>query len=149
MTDERQQIHWQDCYKDRHHHACALVEIDRLRAEVQHWKANHDNRVEAARVLIERNDLPFDRVPAYKHYLHLQEDVAALRAENESLRKVLTIARDTLVEVLAAERFSSRPPETVMLAELKLDRIRKRKASKLADDTIAMLNSTIDAAIRE
>lgn len=87
MTDERQQTHWQDCYKDRHHHACALVEIDRLRAEVQHWKANHDNRVEAARVLIERNDLPFDRVPAYKHYLHLQEDVAALRAENESLRK--------------------------------------------------------------
>ena len=28
-----QQTHWQDCYKYRHHHACALVEIDRLRAE--------------------------------------------------------------------------------------------------------------------
>lgn len=76
----------------------AAREIERLRAEVQHWKANHDNRVEAARVLIERNDLPFDRVPAYKHYLHLQEDVAALRAENESLRKVFDAA-ENLVKV--------------------------------------------------
>lgn len=76
----------------------AADEIERLRAEVKHWKANHDNRVEAARVLIERNDLPFDRVPAYKHYLHLQEDVAALRAENESLRKVFDAA-ENLVKV--------------------------------------------------
>lgn len=73
-------------------------EIERLRAEVQHWKSNHDNRVEAVRVLIERNDLPLDRVPAYKHYLHLQEDVAALRAENESLRKVFDAA-ENLVKV--------------------------------------------------
>ena len=34
-----------------------------------HWKANHANRVEAARVLIERPDTPLERVDAYRRYL--------------------------------------------------------------------------------
>ena len=33
--------------------------------------------------------------------------------------------REALVEVLAAERFSNKPPETVMQAEEKLDRIKR------------------------
>ena len=33
--------------------------------------------------------------------------------------------REALVEVLAAERFSNKPPETVMQAEEKLDRIKQ------------------------
>ena len=37
--------------------------------EVAHWKANHANRVEAARVLIERLDVPLERVDAYRKYL--------------------------------------------------------------------------------
>ena len=37
--------------------------------EVAHWKANHANRVEAARVLIERPDMPLERVDAYRKYL--------------------------------------------------------------------------------
>ena len=51
----------------------------------------------------------------------------------------LTAQRDELLaaleEVLAAERFSNRPPETVMQAEAKLDRI--RKASARAEAAIA------------
>ena len=53
-----------------------LAENERLRAalefekrEVAHWKANHANRVEAARVLIERPDTPLERVDAYRRYL--------------------------------------------------------------------------------
>ena len=52
------------------------AENERLRAalefekrEAAHWKANHANRVEAARVLIERPDMPLERVDAYRKYL--------------------------------------------------------------------------------
>ena len=52
------------------------AENERLRAalefekrEAAHWKANHANRVEAARVLIERPDTPLERVDAYRRYL--------------------------------------------------------------------------------
>lgn len=37
--------------------------------EAAHWKSNHAQRVEAARVLIERPDLPLERVDAYRKYL--------------------------------------------------------------------------------
>lgn len=35
-------------------------------AERDHWKANHDAQVERARVLVERTDMPLERVQAYK-----------------------------------------------------------------------------------
>lgn len=55
-------------------------EIERLKKSRDHWKANHDNRVEAARVLIERTDLPLERVTAYKNILEMQEELFYLRA---------------------------------------------------------------------
>lgn len=84
-TDDEQ--HFADCHK-------AADEIERLRAEVKHWKSNHDNRVEAARLLIERHDLPIDRIPAYKHYLRLQEDVQHYRTENEEQARLLGISSE-------------------------------------------------------
>jgi FtsZ-binding cell division protein ZapB len=54
--------------------------IDALNAEVQHWKANHDNMVNRSRVLIDRPDLPLERVKAFKQ-------LETLKAENEKLRK--------------------------------------------------------------
>ncbi len=55
-----------------------MAKIIDLERELQHWKANHDNRVEAARVLIERTDLPLERVTAYRNYIAMQSLVARL-----------------------------------------------------------------------
>ena len=56
-------------------------EIDALKAEVAHWKANHNNMVNRSRVLIDRTDLPLERVKAF-------EQLETLKAENEKLRKI-------------------------------------------------------------
>lgn len=57
-----------------------LEKLAAVTAERDHWKANHDNRVNAAKILMDRTDMPLERVGAYKHY------VAALEA-NQKLRE--------------------------------------------------------------
>lgn len=49
--------------------AVLKTNLETAKAGVTHWKANHDNRVEAARVLIERPDMALERVDAYRKYL--------------------------------------------------------------------------------
>ena len=46
--------------------------------ERDHWKVNHDNQVKRARVLIERGDLPIDRILCYDRILEWQRDEARL-----------------------------------------------------------------------
>jgi len=50
-----------------------------LEQAVQHWKANHANQVERSRVLLERTDLPLERVRAYATIGRLQDENAELR----------------------------------------------------------------------
>ena len=81
---------------DRLHHmsaceACAEIPavmeaIADYEKQIKHWKANHDNRVEAARVLIDRTDMPLERVNAYKLILDLQEKVKELELSIAGLR---------------------------------------------------------------
>lgn len=47
-------------------------QVEALTAERDHWKANHDNQVKRARVLIERTDMPLERVRAYEQIGELQ-----------------------------------------------------------------------------
>jgi uncharacterized small protein (DUF1192 family) len=56
-------------------------EIDALKAEVQHWKANHDNMVNRSRVLIERTDIPLERVNAFNQIGELKSEIERLKAE--------------------------------------------------------------------
>lgn len=49
---------------------------DKAEAERDHWKANHDNQVLRARLLIEREDLPLERVKAYQRMQELEKDAA-------------------------------------------------------------------------
>lgn len=42
------------------------AQIKTLTAERDHWKANHDAQVERARILIDKVDLPLERVKAYE-----------------------------------------------------------------------------------
>jgi hypothetical protein len=56
------------------------MDIAALTAERDHWKANHDAQVQRARLLVERTDMPVERVKAY-------ELVTSLTAERDALRK--------------------------------------------------------------
>ena len=49
--------------------------------DAMHWKANHDAQVSRARVLIERDDLPLERVRAYQYMLELDEESKRLHRE--------------------------------------------------------------------
>ncbi|WP_374424589.1 ead/Ea22-like family protein [Chromobacterium sp.] len=61
--------------------AMVLALLDRiaeLERERDHWMANHDNQVQRARILIERPDMPLERVKAYERYAELERDSARL-----------------------------------------------------------------------
>jgi hypothetical protein len=63
-------------------------------AERDHWKANHDNRVHAARLLTERTDMPMERIGAYKHYVAALEANQKLRERAESAESELLAVRE-------------------------------------------------------
>lgn len=67
--------------------------------QLAHWKNNHDNRVKAARMLIERTDLPLERIAAYAHYVRIQEQLALTETKFEALCKDFD-RRNELVESL-------------------------------------------------
>lgn len=56
-----------------------------LQSEVRHWKKNHDNRVAAARFLIERTDVPLDRIAAYTKQVELINKLKRFQANLDSL----------------------------------------------------------------
>lgn len=66
---ERLETQWED-----------LSEVSKKAvALAEHWKANHDHQVSRARFLIERGDIPLERVRAY-------EEMEALRTESSRYR---------------------------------------------------------------
>lgn len=62
-------------------HARDSAELRRLCGERDHWKANHANQVARSRVLVERTDMPLERVKAYELIGQLQDRVASLEAQ--------------------------------------------------------------------
>lgn len=83
---------------ERAMNAVLTEENERLRAEVFHWKANHDNQVTRARFLIERGDIPVERVRAY-------EEMATLRANMERYQELCAAAYQMAGVVNAPVRF--------------------------------------------
>ncbi|WP_250519514.1 hypothetical protein [Caballeronia sp. NCTM1] len=61
------------------------AEIAALRKERDHWKANHDAQVSRARLLIERTDLPLERVRAYEELAALRERIAGMEKDAERM----------------------------------------------------------------
>ncbi|MGR2681606.1 hypothetical protein [Chromobacterium haemolyticum] len=53
--------------------------------EHDHWKAKHDNQVQRARILLERPDMPLERVKAYERYAALEQDAARYRELRDGL----------------------------------------------------------------
>lgn len=50
----------------------SILAIRQLMGQVKHWKSNHAAAVARARVLIERPDMPLERVRAYKEMERMQ-----------------------------------------------------------------------------
>jgi hypothetical protein len=68
-----------------------------LIAEVRHWKANHENQVARARFLVERGDIPLERVRAYEEMAELRAQVKRLLSE---LNDFTTAAGELNAEVV-------------------------------------------------
>ena len=68
---------WKRRWQEAVDHASALT------VERNHWQANHDNQVSRARFLIERGDIPVERVRAYGLMGALLELESAIRHDQE------------------------------------------------------------------
>lgn len=55
-----------------------------LRKDLEHWKANHANMVQRSRVLMDRTDLPLERVKAFEQIGEMQATINDLRAATTS-----------------------------------------------------------------
>ncbi len=85
-----------DIYDDKTKRAQEAVK--NANAERDHWKANHDNQVERARVLTERIDIPLQRIDAYKLLENKDETIAHL----ESIITAYKLASDQLTDIKGA-----------------------------------------------
>jgi hypothetical protein len=64
--------------------AYVAYQIEWLSGMLDHWQSNHDNQVSRARFLIERGDIPVERVRAYEEVEQLRERVKD--AEGDAVR---------------------------------------------------------------
>jgi hypothetical protein len=62
-----------------------LKRAEKAEALANHWRANHDNQVKRARILMDRPDLPLERVRAYELVVALTEEVAELKRKLSEL----------------------------------------------------------------
>ena len=87
------------------------AEVEQLRKELHemardrdHWKANHDNRVAAAKFLTQRPDLPVERIDFYQEHLDLREEVKWLGNQlihtKQALHRITTCWRETCHQVV-------------------------------------------------
>lgn len=72
----------------------AEKERDDLREELAHWKVNHDQMAARCAILRERDDLPVDRLPAYRELMRLQSAVAQPSQPTDISRQLRKFAGD-------------------------------------------------------
>jgi hypothetical protein len=78
-----------------------LPAIDRLLDEVATWKANHADMVVRNKLLLERPDLPVDRIPAMERLIDLQVENRALRADLTRQADISLSLAEVISEVAA------------------------------------------------
>lgn len=70
------------------------AQLEYAQREANQWKANHDNVVRRSRMLIERKDLPMERIRAFRLWEEDQARIDRLTAEVEELRNKLENKND-------------------------------------------------------
>jgi len=63
------------------------AKVTALEAEVLHWKANHASVVTKSRILIERIDMPIERVKAFELIGQLQDSVSTWETDYKKLKE--------------------------------------------------------------
>jgi hypothetical protein len=74
---EEERADWKRRWQDAVDHASEAI------AERNHWQSNHDHQVSRARFLIERGDIPVERVRAYEEMAILRQLEEAIRHDRE------------------------------------------------------------------
>lgn len=64
-------------------------------ADATHWKANHDDQVARAQILLERPDMPLERVNAYKLVCDMAEDFKRFQACRHQARDMIDDGGET------------------------------------------------------
>ncbi len=101
-------------------------QLTECKKERDHWKANHDNRVEAARLLHYRLDLPLERVKAYEKYVEMQERLAEVEKERDKYRKQVQLGFKHLIETECIDEVSINEGYT-LVEHLRLQMVRLLK----------------------
>ncbi|EKD22642.1 MAG: hypothetical protein ACD_84C00026G0002 [uncultured bacterium] len=70
-----------------------IKEVALLTKDRDHWKSNHDNQVQRARILIERTDTPLERTNAYAQIGELLTEKELLKARVKHLEQELQTIR--------------------------------------------------------
>ena len=68
------------------HASAALIEL--LVKERDHWKANHAEAIKRQKILLDRPDLPIERVRAYEEMVRLQETIKELLKSKKDLTTI-------------------------------------------------------------
>lgn len=76
-----------------------LAHVEELMAQVQQWRANHADMVARAALLMQRPDLPVDRLPAYREMERLQSENAALKDDRTLFKHGYEIASNNCVRL--------------------------------------------------
>jgi hypothetical protein len=59
---------------------------ENYKAEIKHWRSNHDNMVSRCAILSTRMDLPAERTVAYRELIRLQNENVELKNECAKLK---------------------------------------------------------------
>lgn len=88
-------------------------ENEELKKEVKHWKANHQNMVDRARVLIERTDMPIERTEFYKKYEEIQFEVNLLNREKSIYAELVNSLKNDIKELQAELEIAKKEVENL------------------------------------
>lgn len=69
--------------------------VQEVIAQRDHWKANHENQVRRARILMERTDMPIERVAAYNRMIELEQQREQLQREVEAWKEAIKCGCET------------------------------------------------------
>jgi hypothetical protein len=127
------------------------VQLREMTASRDHWKANHDNQVARARVLMDRTDLPLERVKAYQHIVELEKEMIVQESEISLLRKILKMSVkeriDKVIDIFTNQKGDAKAFTARLLqvkTDISIEELRKILVKK-DTDILAMVIEEVES----